>query len=288
MKANFRKLNIPIERAFHLRRDVREYFDDAWHYHEMLELVYIEKGKGERYVGDSINSFSNGEVVLVGKELPHLWKSPKSKTIGAKKCSCIILQFSQNLLKGDFFNLLEFHNVRSLLKRAERGIVFQEKTRANLSKRLQKLIKSDGMVRIILFLEILQIASESKQYKLLSSPLFNERIYNNDQTINKVFKYVMENFTEEVTLDDVAVLTGMNKTAFCRYFKKRTKITFTALLNDIRIGHACKLIREDDRQITEAGYLSGYNSPSHFYKQFKLIKGMSPSEYKNKNRGATL
>ncbi|UJH92671.1 AraC family transcriptional regulator [Antarcticibacterium sp. 1MA-6-2] len=288
MKANFRKLNIPIERAFHLRRDVREYFDDAWHYHEMLELVYIEKGKGERYVGDSINSFSSGEVVLVGKKLPHLWRSPKSKTVDTKKCSCIILQFSENLLEGNFFNLLEFQDVRSLLKRAERGIVFQEKTRAKLSKKLQKLIKSDGMVKIILFLEILQIASESKQYKLLSSSLFNENIYNKDQTINKVFSYVMENFAEEITLKDVADLTDMNRTAFCRYFKRRTKITFTALLNDIRIANACKLIRENNSQITEAGYSSGYNSPSYFYKQFKLIKGMSPSEYKSKNLVDTL
>jgi YesN/AraC family two-component response regulator len=109
-----------------------------------------------------------------------------------------------------------------------------------------------------------------------------DTIVDSDPKINKIFGYVMDHFTESVELNTAAELVGMNKAAFCRYFKKRTKKTFSEFLNEVRIGHACKLISQDNLGITESAYLSGYNSPSYFYKQFKNIKGVSPTEYQSK------
>src|SRR5690606_34681590 len=117
---------------------------------------------------------------------------------------------------------------------------------------------------------------------LLASPWFVDTIVDSDPKINKIFGYVMDHFTESVELNTAAELVGMNKAAFCRYFKKRTKKTFSEFLNEVRIGHACKLISQDNLGITESAYLSGYNSPSYFYKQFKNIKGVSPTEYQSK------
>ncbi|TQO39742.1 AraC-like DNA-binding protein [Arenibacter algicola] len=285
MKANYHRLNNPIEQAFHIRKDVREYFDDHWHFHNMLELVYIQHGLGSRYIGDSIDSFSDGEVILVGAKLPHVWKSNLIETTGNiihKKCIAYVIQFPADFLGQNFMELSEVKPIKNLIKLAERGIAFNNEDRKVLSKKIKSILKYDGMERLIKFIDLLHYASLTKKHKLLASPLFVDTIVDNDPKINKIFGYVMDNFTENVELTTAAELVNMNKAAFCRYFKKRTKKTFSEFLNEVRIGHACKLISQDNVSITESAYLSGYNSPSYFYKQFKNIKGVSPTEYQSK------
>ena len=278
MKANFRKLENPIEQAFHIRKDMRTHFDDKWHFHEMLEFVVILQGSGKRYIGDSIETFSKGDVILVGGKLPHVWRSnPKKKNTLKMKSSSIIIQFSSDFLGDKFLDLPESGNLKDLFKKAEMGISFKEETSKKLIGKITNLLKLEGMERLLLFLDILHLASKTTEYKLLASPLFKETIFNSDLKINKVFEFVMDNFSNPITLDEVAEVASMNKTAFCRYFKNRTKKTFSSFLNEIRIGYACKLIREEKYTITEAAYLSGYNSPSHFNKQFRLTKNISPN-----------
>jgi len=286
MKANFRKLETPIEQAFHIRKDLRTHFDDKWHFHEMLELVVILKGSGKRFIGDSIETFSKGDVILVGGKLPHVWRSnPKKNNSLKMKSSSIIIQFSSDFLGDKFLDLPESGNLKDLFKKAEMGISFKEETSKKLIGKITNLLKLEGMERLLLFLDILHLASKTTEYKLLASPLFKETIFNSDLKINKVFEFVMDNFSNPITLDEVAEVASMNKTAFCRYFKNRTKKTFSSFLNEIRIGYACKLIREEKYTITEAAYLSGYNSPSHFNKQFRLTKNISPSEFQQTSKG---
>ncbi|MCF7567496.1 AraC family transcriptional regulator [Sabulilitoribacter arenilitoris] len=283
MKANFRKIKTSPEQAFLIRKDERIHFYDDWHFHEMLELVVILKGKGQRSIGDSIESFSKGDVILLGSKLPHVWRSnpPKNLNDVKSKCVSIIIQFPPNFIGSSFLNLSESKKLNELFKNAEMGISFINNTSKILIKKVKKLILLKGMARIVLFLEILHIASISKEYRLLASPLFKETIFKSDLKINKVFEFVMDNFSNPITLDEVAKVGLMNKTAFCRYFKNRTNKTFTGFLNEIRIGYACKLIQEEKYSLKEAAYLSGYNSPSHFNKQFHRIKNMSPSDFLN-------
>ena len=246
----------------------------------MLELVIILNGDGKRYIGDSIENFSAGDVTLVGEKLPHVWRSNfKDNILSEEKCSSIVIQFSKDFLGSNFLNLAEATNLKNLYKRAERGVSFENETRKTIIRKSNKLLKLKGMDRLLLFLDILNIASKSKDNKLLASSLFKETAFKGDLKINKVFEYVMDNFSNDINLDDVSKIASMNKTAFCRYFKNRTKKTFSSFLNEIRIGYACKLIREEKHNISEAAYLSGYNSPSHFNKQFRLIKKVSPSEF---------
>jgi AraC-like DNA-binding protein len=281
MKANFHKLKRPIEESFTIRKDIRYYFEDKWHFHEMLELVLIISGEGKRYIGDSIESFSAGDVVLVGKCLPHVWRStpPEEELDEANSCQSIVIHFPENFMGDHFLEIQESGKLKTLFQKAQMGIFFGESTRKKLSEMLPLLIEKKGLDRIILLLEILNIASKATDYSLLSSPAFNETIYNGDSRVNHVFEFVMDHFSNQITLEEVAEVANMNKTAFCRYFKKVTKKTFTTFLNEIRIGYACKLIQTNHSNITEAAYLSGYNSLSHFNKQFRMIKRVSPSAF---------
>ncbi len=268
MKANFRKLEDPIGQAFHIRKDNLTHFNDKWHFHDMLELVVILKGHGKRFVGDSIETFSKGDVILVGEKLSHVWRSnpPKNMNSSKMKCSAIIIQFPSTFLGSKFLELPESVKLKELFKNAERGISFQNEAGKKMTDKIEKLFDFKGMERLLSFLDILNFASHSNDYKLLATPLFKETIFNSDLKINKVFEYIMDNFSNPITLDEVAEIVSMNK-------------TFSSFLNEIRIGYACKLIREDNYGITEAAYLSGYNSPSHFNKQFRLIKKISPSKF---------
>ncbi|MEE9361704.1 MAG: AraC family transcriptional regulator [Cellulophaga sp.] len=286
MKANFRKINTSVEQLFHIRKEERSHFYDHWHFHEMLELVVILKGEGQRFIGDSVETFSKGDVILVGSKLPHVWRSnpPQNLDEIKTKCISIIIQFPPNFLGAPFLDLVESKKINALFKNAEMGISFINNTSEILIKKIKKLLPLKGMERLLLFLEILHIASISNEYRLLASPLFKETIFKSDVKINRVFEFVMDHFSNPITLDEVAKVASMNKTAFCRYFKNRTNKTFTFFLNEIRIGYACKLIHEEKYSISEAAYLSGYNSPSHFNKQFHLIKNMSPSEFAIKTK----
>jgi AraC-like DNA-binding protein len=281
MKANFRKLEDPIGQAFHIRKDNLTHFNDKWHFHDMLELVVILKGHGKRFVGDSIETFSKGDVILVGEKLSHVWRSdpPKNTNSSKMKCSAIIIQFPSWFLGDKFLELPESVKLKELYKNAERGICFQEETRKKMKDKIEKLLEFEGMERLLSFLDVLHLASKSKEYSLIATPLFKETIFNADLKINQVFEFIMDNFSNSITLDEVAQVASMNKSAFCRYFKNKTKKTFSTFLNEIRIGYACKLIRENNCPIMEAAYLSGYNSPSHFNKQFRLIKNISPSKF---------
>lgn len=289
MKANYRKLEDPVGQAFHIRKDKLTHFNDKWHFHDMLELVVILKGHGKRFVGDSIETFSKGDVILVGEKLSHVWRSDPAKNINSSKmkCSAIIIQFSSSFLGTEFLELPESVKLRELFKKAERGISFQNGTGKKMTEKIEKLLEFDGMERLLLFIDILYFAAKSSEYRLLTTPLFKDTIFNGDLKINQVFEYIMDNFSNPITLDEVAEIASMNKTAFCRYFKNRTKKTFSTFLNEIRIGYACKLIREDNCAMMEAAYLSGYNSPSHFNKQFRLIKKVSPSKFHQDSKDIT-
>ena len=273
MKANYNKLNSPIDHAFHIRKDEVYSFNDKWHYHDMLELVYIIKGNGERYIGDSIASFHSGDIVLVGSKLPHVWNS--KTTHKTKKCSAIVIQFSANFLGDKFLTLPEFTQIKALFQKAKRGISFNEK----IAKKITALMDYTGMERLTNFISLLQYMAITKEYSLLASPHFIDTIYGNDKKINSAFEFIMTHFMYDIKLVNIASEIGMNKTAFCRYFKNKTKKTFSSFLNEVRIGYACKLIREDYSDIQTAIYKSGYNSPSYFYKNFKIITGVSPTEY---------
>ncbi|MCB0631649.1 MAG: AraC family transcriptional regulator [Saprospiraceae bacterium] len=284
MKANFHKLKHPIEEAFYVRKDIRSHFEDKWHFHDMLEMVCIVKGNGERFIGDSIASFRDGEVVVLGCRLPHVWKSKpeySENEVVLQNCVAIVIQFPETFLGEQFLQLSEAKHIKSLIERAKRGIVFEGESREILAKKMHGVVKSEGMKRLIKFLKTLQVAAMANKFELLASPMFIDAIQHNDDKINKVYGYVMDHFREDINLTEVAQFAGMNKSAFCRYFRKCTKKTFSAFLNEVRIGHVCRLIREKGMPIMEAAYLSGFNSPSYFYKNFKIIKGISPSDYKS-------
>src|SRR5690606_27464496 len=101
--------------------------------------------------------------------------------------------------------------------------------------------------------------------------------------INQVQDFIMNNFTGDITLKEVAEVAHMNEAAFCRFFKSTTLKTLTQFLNEVRIGYACRLLLQENLNIAGVGYECGFKNISYFNKLFKNSLGVTPQQYRKKH-----
>jgi len=275
--------------SFSVRKNSHPYFLKIWHFHPELELVYILKSDGTRFIGDSITKFEKGDLVLIGKNLPHMWlNDPIYFEENSKlKAEAIAIHFKEDFLGKAFFNTPEMNQITSLLKKSRYGISFSD-INPKILKNIKKLLKEKGFKKTILFLTILNQLSKHKNYSILTSKNYVRSLsLKESRGLNKIYEYLFENFSNPIKLEDVAAIANMNPSAFSRYFKRTNGKTLTKYINEIRIGYACRKLIEDEISISETCYECGYNSISNFNKQFKAITNLTPSEYIIKNTKIT-
>lgn len=268
--------------SFSLAKEECHNFFEEFHYHPEFELTLILSGSGTRYVGDSISPFSCGDLVLLGPDLPHVWKSDSRFYLNGKPTlsSSIAIHFNKDFLGQGFFGLPEMHLVNELLEKSSRGIDVGESAKADVARRLNIMLSENPTERLISLLDILHRLSRCKDHKLLSTPSFlNAYVSEENSRIKKVHRFVISHFREPIKLKDAADAAHMTPTAFCRYFRQHTRKTFTAYLNEVRVGYACRLLQESNLKIAEICYGSGFCNLSNFNKQFKALMGLTPLEY---------
>ncbi|SHG74674.1 AraC family transcriptional regulator [Flagellimonas flava] len=268
--------------SFSVTHNSYPHFLKVWHYHPEYELVFLEKSTGTRFIGDSIQKFKPGEVILLGKNLPHMWLNDdiyfmKEKD---KSAEAIAVHFKEDFLGGDFYQSPEFAHIGKLLKRASRGIRFPISKRQNIHEEFMSLFVKDPFLKVMSLLRLLNKLAKQRNYELLSSAGYLNAMENQgNERLDKVYAYVFDNFKKEVSANEVSDLIGMNPSAFSRFFKRTNRKPFSQYLNEIRVGYACKLLLENENTITQVVYESGFNNVSNFNRQFRKIKQMSPSEY---------
>lgn len=291
MKPLFEKINTPGDQAFYLEEVIKPYFTDLWHYHPEIEILYVREGAGSKYVGNSINSFYPGDIVIIGSDTPHVhicnseYLNPDNKL----RSSAICVQFMQDIFKTSLQQIPELFRINEFLNESKRGIQFIGNTKDILIKHLETLLCLKGMQRLIELLSILDIMSTSNDIKYLSSPDYVPYVINSEDKhrMETIFRYVIQRYPNKIFLKDIASLVNLTPHSFCRYFKSRTSKVFSSFVNEVRIGNACKMLIENKYTISQVCFKSGFNYLSNFNRQFKKIKGMTPSEfqikYKNQN-----
>jgi AraC-like DNA-binding protein len=261
------------------------YCEAPWHFHPEYELVLITKGFGSRHIGDSIEPFAENDLVFIGHNLPHVWISDKSFYTNKKKNNSeyYVMQFDDSHLPAPIMALPEFHLLREFLDQSRYGISIKGKINEKAKELMIKMLQTQGLERYILFLRLMDILSKSdKNIKLASlGYVQNFAIPTNDR-LKKVYQYVMDNCTGKITIQKASDIASMNLTAFCRFFKEKTKRTFTQFVNEIRIGYASKILSEKMISVSQAAYESGFNNLSYFNRQFKKIVKMTPQDYLKK------
>lgn len=280
----FVDVGITANQLIHIKKIDTSHLDTPFHFHPNCELVYIEKGYGKKVIGDNISSFRDGDVLLMGPDLPHILTNDDAFYKGDKKFRSVatVIYFSPIILN----NLLQPNSLtplNSLIKKSKRGLEVQGKEKDAIREKILKISEQDEISQLIAFLSILEILVGAKEIEFLSSDkLINT--YNERDTgrINAVYHFLMQNFKKDIQLDEVAAIANLAPTAFCRFFKQRTKKTFSGFLNELRVRHACELLNNPEITIAEVSYESGYHNPTNFNRFFKRITGLSPSAFRKK------
>ncbi len=284
MKPQLLKISNPADYSFNLFVQDVPYFSTPWHYHPEYEIVLVLESTGKRFVGSSITDFKAGDLCMIGSFLPHYYRNDdhyyaKESKIKAKS---LVIHFLEDFMGDKFLQLPESQSIKALLERSKRGLSFGEKTVQKVASKFKNLPNLTGIERLLEMIAILKILSESDDKQDLTTNPISLRNEVDSARMNKVFEYVMQKYQEEIQLRDVADLANMSESAFSRYFKKRTRRTFTQFLAEIRIEHACKLLTVDKLSVAEISFESGFNNLSNFNRQFKAIKKITPLAYRTK------
>ncbi|WP_452232363.1 AraC family transcriptional regulator [Lacinutrix sp. MEBiC02595] len=275
------KIPKPEQDALIFQIDAGESFYDKLHQHEEIQLSFIVEGEGTLVVGDTVNYYMKDDILIIGSNIPHVFKSDSKVS---EKSHMLSLFFTKQSFGAPFFELEELKELQHFFKRARHGFRVTSKQEQIKALFLQ-LENASKLNRFLALFQLLEITSKAN-YKSLSSFIYDKKYSDNEgYRMRNVFEYTMNNFNKEVTLSSISEVANMTKNAFCKYFKKRTNKTYFQFLNELRIEHASKLLLSGNRySTTEIAELSGFNNISNFNRQFKAIKGKSPSQLKsNKN-----
>lgn len=287
MNAQLEKIIPSTDSSFVVFSVNKPRFDKNWHYHPEIELIYIIEGEGERFVGDDISPFVSGDLVLIGSNLPHVWRSDMSEktTKSAKNAEAIVVQFLPKVIGSALTEAQELITIRKLLSRAGQGIAFPPPVAVGIFSMMKALSEAHGWRRMSLLLEILGELSNSTDGRLLASAEFCPQLdlKGVDRTA-KVITYITENFSRPLSLADVSKKAAMSPSAFCRYFQKTTGKHLSQFINEVRLANACRMLRETEQDISSICFGSGFGTLSNFNRIFRLEKGMAPREFRNKSR----
>jgi AraC-like DNA-binding protein len=251
---------------------------DLWHYHPEIELIFVNGGSGKRQIGSHLSYYSDGDLVLIGSNLPHCGFT--NEQTGNKNET--VIQMRPDFLGNEFLEIPELKNIQYLLNKAKGGIVFGSNTKELIADKIEAMESQSHLDRLLSTISILDTLEINNEYTILNADGFSIelQVQDNDR-INVVFNYVKDHFQEPIQLDVVSSVVSMTTPSFCRYFKKITNKTFTSFVNEYRLVHALKLLSENTKSITEICFECGFNNFSHFNKLFKVFTGKSASSYRN-------
>ena len=282
MKPLYQDLPFPIDSHIHYYIEDLPHFIVPWHYHPAIEIMYITRGIGTRFVGDCIEQYEEGDVCMIGPNLPHEWRNNDAyfdKESGLR-ATCICLFFKREIFDPNFIRLPEMNNIRDLIERSRRGLKFTGKSKLEITRFIRSSVSDVGVREVTNLLTLLELMATSTEYELLASVGFTNSVNSEDfERFNKVYKFLVKNFATSIRLEEVSTLVGLTPTAFCRYFKERTKKTFVEYLNEMRIGYSKKLLLENKMKISTISGEVGFPNLSNFISQFKKVTGMSPSQF---------
>jgi AraC-like DNA-binding protein len=249
------------------------------HYHDDYELHLILNAKGaKRIVGGHIENIDDHELILVGPDLYHGWFNNECQS---EEITEIIIQFHKDLFDEKFLRRNQLVYLKGMLQRATLGIIFSPETILAVKERVQALNKQSGFTSVLELLSILHELSTSIGMKTLSDPSFiNEKFNHNSRRIEKVFEHMNNNYHRRVSLEEAAKVIHMPEASFSRFIKKRTGKTFTDSLNEIRLGHASRMLIDSTTTVAEIAYECGFNNISNFNRIFKRKKRSTPNEFR--------
>jgi len=249
-----------------------------WHFHPEYEIVFVEGTSGTRHVGDHISVYEGSDLVFIGPNIPHLNFDYGVRT----ECEQVIIQMKENFLGKDFLDIPEFRSIKTLFDQSHYGLSFTGITKQIVGKKLKELPGLDHFDQLMSLLHILKLLANSDQVHILNTiPAGNKSLQKEQHRMDSIYNYVEMHFDQKPDVNFIAEQVNLTTAAFCRFFKKNTKMTFTDFVNQYRVNQAKNYLLQD-KTVSETCFAVGFESLSYFNKLFKKIVGENPSEFKKR------
>ncbi|MCD8739767.1 AraC family transcriptional regulator [Mucilaginibacter roseus] len=275
------------ERLFVVKEERFPFNDFPLHTHPEYEIIFVMKSSGTRYVGDHIADFFPGDLCLFGPHLPHTFYNKHMPA--DREVHQIVIQFDENCLGAGFFNKPQFNALNQLFERAKHGLNFYGETRDLAERKMKAMVNADEPEAVAGLIGLLGLLAKAKDYTVLSAQKqIAASIQKDTARMNRIYHYLLDNFRNDIAIDDVAAMANLTVAAFCRYFKQHTRKTLSEFVNDLRIGYACRLLQQKELSILQVCFESGFNNISYFNRRFKKQIGLSPLAYQKQNKRHTI
>ncbi|MCI0922010.1 AraC family transcriptional regulator [Sphingobacterium rhinopitheci] len=273
--------NKEYHNSFTIRHDIYPQHHNSWHYHEQLELVWIAKGAGSLYLGDAIKDFSEDTCVLIGANIPHFWLFHTNNTEeNSPNIDCVVIHFNNDFAGKDLFNIPELHELKILLQKAEKGLISHKAK--SIATLFEQALTHDGISKFISLIEILKNFSSLNLDSIVSNNYSTLNSSNDEQRMRNVMGFIRDNYKLKIELQMLANEAKMTKNSFCRYFKQKTGKSPTSFINELKVAHACRCLKNTDMSLKEICFESGFNNFVSFHKVFKSLINMTPIHFKTK------
>lgn len=271
------------QQSFAFRYAKVPYLYNKWHYHKEFELLFVVKSSGTRFVGNSGLPFFEDDLVLVGSNVPHYWQNDEKYFQGDPNlyAEAFLIQFTEETFKG-ILDLPEMAHIKNLLKKASYGLQFVGDTKEHISILLWDMANYLEENRLIQLMKILDILAKSNEFHTLSEIAYIQKESQNSDSLEKVCNYILENWNQPISLEEISNIANMTEKSFCRFFKKSTKRTLTEFINEIRVSKACKLLISENYSVGQICNQTGFSSVSYFNRIFKSMTNHTPKEYRSK------
>jgi AraC-like DNA-binding protein len=277
VEAVFEQIETTAEVSWKVHRRAAERFDFHWHFHPEYELTFITSGTGRRFAGDSIEEYAPGDLVLTGPDLPHTYESHESAT----PAEAVVVQFRRDFLGPELFSGPDLAPIGTMLARASTGLCFPAPRLAGIDTTLRGLPERPGPERTIDLLHALLRLARSDNIRQLASPGYRPTLnHATHDRLDEVCRYLHAHYPEPIILGDVARVAHLSPAACSRFIRRTMGRTLTEYLNELRIGAACRLLAETDRQVADIATASGYPNLANFNRQFRRLKATTPRAYR--------
>jgi AraC-like DNA-binding protein len=284
MQITYEKLVTDENSFFHYQEFIQPRFTSSFHLHDEFELIVIIKSHGKLYVGNNVTNFNDGDLYLFAPGLPHCFYNTRGYENGGELAHAVVVFFKRDFLGSSFFEKTESLQLNRLINKSAFGVQILDPSE-EIRGKIILINKKRNLERIGELLMILNDIAGKKDVRLLTvSDNLIASDFSESKVIKDVYKYVAENFQKGITFSKAASVANMQKAAFCRYFKRKTKKKFSGFVNETRIMHARKLLEETDKSITEIAYSCGYENISYFNRQFRLYCEISPVGFREQVR----
>lgn len=265
---------------FFISQRIPPHLEAKIHSHDAWELYYVTHGHGKRTAGDTLWTFAEGDVVLIPPLMHHRWEYEPASADADGCVRYLMAAFSHQLVERCMAVFPELRRRLSGLDFPTDALLFGPESSHAIRQTLRQMEGMDDLCRLSAMFTLLPVIFTSSDYTYTGKPM---RIERDVRRMQKISEYVMAHYVHPITLDEIARETGMNRSAFCSYFKRCKGMTFSQFVTAYRFNTACQLLKQSSKSISEICYLVGFNDFPHFVRVFTKAMGMSPTKYRKQH-----